>query len=336
MKVEISTWSVIKILLILLGLWLLWEIRDILVLLFVVIILVAGLRPIVAWFVARGIPRLAAVSGLTLMTVGGFLVILSLIIPAIITQLQIFVFSEFPIILQKISPYYESITQGRQLLNELINQLQAVSGNIVTGVVSIFGGLVSALTVLVLTFYLLLEPHPLTQTGIMTLLPPKYQQQLASSLGRISEKLGAWLRGQFLLSLIIGLLTAVAMSLIGVPAPLAIGLIAGLLEVVPIVGPLIAGIIMVMMAAVSPEAALLKVVISLGFAVGLQFLEAHLLVPNIMKQAIGVSPVVVIIALLVGSQLGGITGAIIAIPAAAILQVAAQDWPKFKRASREH
>lgn len=330
MKLDISTWSIVKTLLILISAWVLWQIRDILVLLFLVMILVAALRPTVDWFVARRIPRIAAVTSIMLIIIGGFLVLLSIIIPAIVEQLQFFIFNELPTLIERYSPFYESVTQGQKLLDDVLQQLQQLSGNIVDGVISLFGGLVSALTVLALTFYLLLEEDPLKRAGL-ELLPVNYRHQVANSLERIGEKLGAWLRGQFILSVIIGVITAVGMGLIGVPAPLAIGLVAGLLEILPIVGPLVAGIVMVAMAATSPDAALVKVTISLVFAVAVQFAENHFLVPNIMRQAIGLSPVVVIIALLIGGQLGGVTGAVIAVPVAAILQVAAEDWSKFKQ-----
>lgn len=328
-SVEISTWTIVKTLFILIAFWLLWQIRDILALLVVVLILVAGLRPSIEWFVTRRVHRVAAVSIIMLLIVGAITLILSLILPAIIDQLQYFILQEFPGIVRRLSPYYESITQGRELLTEIVGQLQKVSGNVFSGVISIFGGLLSALTVLALTFYLLLEEHPLRQ--VLHVLPATYRDQLAVSIERVSDKMGGWLRGQFLLSVIVGALTALAMSLIGVPVPLALGLLAGLLEILPIVGPLIAGVVMVAMAATSPDAALVKISFSLVFAVILQFAENQFLVPSIMKQAVGLSPVVVIIALLIGSKLGGITGAILAVPLVVILQVAAEDWPKFKR-----
>ncbi len=330
---EISTWSIVKFLLILVGFWLLWQIHGILTLLFIVIILVSALRPTVHWFVQRRVPRVAAVTLLTLLIIGSFLLILSLIIPAVIDQLQELILIRFPGLINQLSPYYASITQGNTLLNDVATQLQHISGNLLAGVISFFGGLVSAITIIVMTFYLLLDENPIRQAGL-DLVPNKDRDQVADSFERITSKLGAWVRGQFLLSVVIGVTTTVGMAIIGVPAPLAIGLLAGLLEILPIVGPLLAGLVMVLMAATSPDAFLLKISLSVAFAVAQQFLENHFLVPNVMKQAIGVSPVVVILALLIGAQLGGVTGAIIAVPFAAIAQVAAEDWPKFKAVRR--
>lgn len=332
-KFELSTWSIIKTLFVLVGFWLVWQIREILVLLFLVIVLVSALRPIVHWFVQQGVPRVAAVTILTLLIIGGFLLILSLIVPAVIDQLQELILVRFPGLINQLSPYYASLTQGKTLLNDLASQLQHVSGNLLSGVISFFGGLVSAITIVVITFYLLLEENPIRKAGL-ELIPIKYREQFADSFERIAGKMGAWLRGQFLLSVVIAITTTIGMAIIGVPAPLAIGLTAGLLEILPIVGPLLAGLVMVIMAATSTDAVLLKISLSVIFAVAQQFLENHFLVPNVMKQAIGLSPVVVIVALLIGAKLDGITGAIIAVPLAAVIQVAAQDWPKFKAVRR--
>lgn len=328
-RLEISTWSIIKIILVLAGFWLLWQVHTILTLLFLVFILVSALRPTVHWFTQRGVPRLAAVAILTLLIIGSLLLVLSLIVPAVIDQLQELILVRFPGLINELSPYYASVTQGKTLLTDLGTQLQHISGNLLAGVISFFGGLVSAVTIVVITFYLLLDENPIQNAGL-GLVPAGYRDQVINSFERITTKLGAWLRGQFILSVAVAVTTTIGMALIGVPAPLAIGLLAGLLEIVPIVGPLLSGVVMVLMAATSTEAVLLKVSLSVIFAIAQQFLENHFLVPNVMKQAIGLSPVIVILALLVGAKLDGITGAIIAIPFAAVIQVAAQDWPKFR------
>lgn len=328
-QLELSTWSIVKTFLILGAAYILWQIFDILGLLFVVFILVAALAPTIRWFVKKGLPRVLAVTIVMLLILVGLVALLALVVPALVIQLQLFLTDQFPGLVTILAPYYESLTEGREILSQIVDQLQNLSGNVLTGIASIFGGLVSALTVLVLTFYLLLEEHPIREAGV-NLFPPQYRTQIAKSFERITRKLGAWLRGQFTLSIIVGLLTALAMTVIGVPAPLAIGILAGVLEIIPIVGPLIAGVVMLLMAAISPEAALLKVVFSLVYFVFLQVIEGQVLVPKVMQKAIGLSPVIVILALLVGAKLAGITGAILAIPLAAILQVVAQDWPKFQ------
>lgn len=331
MRLELSTWSIVKVVLVLLGFWVLFQIGQVLEILFVVLILVAALGPAVQTLRKWQVPRTVAVTVVTLALLLGGGAVLALIIPALVHELQVFIGAQFPALVDRITPYYETVARGESLLVDLVSQLQKLSGNIASGIITIFGGVISALTVLALTFYFLLEEHPLTQAGV-NLWPVRHREQISKSLQRIMNKLGAWLRGQFLLSLIVGGTTAIALSLIGVSSPLAIGVLAGLLEIVPIIGPLVTGVIMVLMALISPEAVLLKVSLTLGFFIVLQLLEGQILVPNIMKQAIGLSPFLVIVALLIGSQLGGVGGAILAIPVVAILQVIAQDWQKFRNA----
>lgn len=329
MKIEVSTWSIVKTILILIIFWFLFQIRSIIELLFIVMILVAALGPAVAWLRARHVPRPVAVT-LVMVAVFVFLsLLLAFIIPNLANEIKVFTANQFPALVDRLGPFIELISKSEKLLANLTESLQKIGGNILTGIISLFGGLVSALTVFALTFYFLIEEDPLRQAGI-NLWPVKYRDQISKSLERIMDKLGAWVRGQFLLSVFVGSLTTLGLSLIGVPAPLALGVLAGLLEVIPIVGPLIAGTAMVIMALMSPEAVLLKVSLTVGFYILLQLVEAQILVPNVMRSAIGLSPFLVIVALLIGNQLDGIAGAILAIPLTAILQVIAQDWPKFR------
>ncbi|MBI4175263.1 AI-2E family transporter [Candidatus Berkelbacteria bacterium] len=328
-KFEISTWSIVKTILVLLGFWLLWQIQGIVVLLFVVFILVATLGSTVDWLTAHRLPRAGAASLVIVGLILALSLVLAAVIPALIHQLQTFAADQFPALVERLTPYYQSITEGRELLVDLVRQLQKLSGGLLLGVANIFGGLFSAITVLVLTFYLLLEKHPLQEAGI-ALFPLEHREQVVASLERVTDKLGAWLRGQVVLSVVVGTITGLAMWVIGVPAPLALGVVAGLLEIIPIVGPLITGILILLMAVISPSGVLIKLILGLVFFVLLQILEGQILVPKIMHKAIGLSPVIVIVALLVGGQIGGIPGAILAIPVATIIQVIAHDWPQRK------
>ena len=328
-KFELSTWSIVKTIVILLSFWLLWEIRTIVVLLFIVFILVATLAPAVDWFQNQRVPRPLGVSLVMLAVLISLSLMLAAIVPALVHQLQLFVVEQFPALVDRLTPYYQSITEGRELLVDAVRQLQKLSGGLILGIANLFGGLLSAITVLVLTFYLLLEKHPLQEAGI-GLFPLAHREQVVASLEQVTNKLGAWLRGQLVLSLTVGLITGIAMWAIGIPAPLALGVIAGLLEIIPIVGPLITGILILLMAVISPTGVLVKLTLGLIFFIVLQILEGQILVPKIMHKAIGLSPVLVIVALLIGSQIGGIPGAILAIPVVTILQVIAKDWSQFK------
>ena len=150
MKLELSTWSIIKTILILIGLFVLWQIRDIFGLLFIVIILVAALSPAVDWLVSRDVSRVWSATIL----VGGIVAILSLlvalVVPTLVTQLQQFLTIQLPGLVTQLTPVYQSFNHGQQLSSDVVTQLQGLTGKIFTGILSIFGSLLSIFTVLIL------------------------------------------------------------------------------------------------------------------------------------------------------------------------------------------
>jgi predicted PurR-regulated permease PerM len=198
-----------------------------------------------------------------------------------------------------------------QKFNEgLFTQLSQAGGNIIGATIGAFSGALSAILMLVFTIYILLDFDNLRKMFVEIF--PKYQQEDAlKTLLTIERKLGGWLRGQLALMIIIGVTTYLGLILLGINFALALAVIAGLLEIVPIVGPIISVI----------PAAIVGFAISpvLGFAIiGLyiiiQQLENQLIVPKVMQKAIGFNPLVTIVALMVGGKLLGLVGAILAIP----------------------
>jgi predicted PurR-regulated permease PerM len=172
-------------------------------------------------------------------------------------------------------------------------------------------------TILILSFYLLVEGERMFE-HVTRLFPEGSRGQIAS-VGRESvRKVGAWLSAQLILAWVMGLFAAGGLWLIGVPYFYVVALVAAVGETIPIVGPIVAGISAVAIAlSVSPKIAL---IVGAYFLV-LHQLEANILVPKIMERRVGVSPVTVIVALLIGAELWGLVGAILAIPTAAILTV---------------
>jgi predicted PurR-regulated permease PerM len=177
------------------------------------------------------------------------------------------------------------------------------------------------LTILILAFYFLVDSESLVRTFIR-LFPPAERSRVADACSRVSTKVSAWLAGQLFLAAIIGATAALGLWLLGVPYFYVLALIAAVGEMVPVVGPLLAAIPAVAVAlSVSPATALFTAV----FFLVQQQVENHVLVPKVMERQVGVSAVVVIIALLIGGSLLGIVGAILAVPTAAILQVLFQE-----------
>lgn len=307
----------------LLAIFMLWYIRDVIFLFFIVLLLFAAFNPLVNALERHHIPRFFSVITIYII----FLFVLALIIyafiPPVVRQLQLLseylptYFSQFKEILIK-TQHFNFLNQGVQnSLDSLAQSLSQLSQSAWAGVVSVFGGIVSFLVIVVASFYLLLYKSHFRQT-ILKLFPRKQRKLIRRILRRVVEKLGAWTLGEIVLCVIVGAITFIALSILKVKFALLLALLAGILEIIPAVGPVLAAIPAVAIALlVSPWQAF-GVIVSY---VIIQQVENHFLVPLVMRRAINLNPVLTIFALLVGAKLGGILGAIIAIPMLAVILV---------------
>ena len=248
-----------------------------------------------------------------------------LIIPPIAVQVREFALN-LPSYIQKISPtiaqykeYFPALQQG---LDKISSSLSQLSTSLIQATLTIFGGLVSFITILVLVFYILVGKEKIGNT-LLSLLPLDKKDRVVAIFQKVGQKIGSWVRGQIILCLIIFLITWLILTILGIPYALILALLAGILEIIPTVGPILASIPAILLGfVISPLYAL---IVALCYF-GVQQLENHILVPKIMGKAVGLSPVVVIIALLIGSKLLGIGGAILAVPVAAVLVILLSEW----------
>jgi predicted PurR-regulated permease PerM len=199
-----------------------------------------------------------------------------------------------------------------------------ISGALGAGLSGVFGAVQNVLgaigaivTVLLLPFYLLVEAESL-QAGLLKLFPPERRPAVARVTRDVTIKVGGWLGGQLLLAIVIGSTATLGLWLIGVPYFYVLGLVAAIGEMIPVVGPLLAAVPAVLVG--WTESTTIALVVA-GFFAAQQFVENNVLVPRIMQSQVGVSAVTVLVALLVGSALLGVVGALLAVPSAAIAQV---------------
>ena len=309
--------------------WALWEVRDALMLVYISALVAIGLSPVVnaierKRLMRQRVPRWAAILVIYLAIIGAVVAVGVLVIPPIVTQARGLAM-ELPRLLHQGQQWL--IDHG--LLTREISAQEAVRqtaggsgaqdtvGLIVGAVFGFVGGIFGLITMLVLAFYLLVDSSGLVNVFVR-LFPREKRAQVDDACRRVTNKVSAWLGGQLLLGGIIGSTAALGLYLMGVPFFYVLALIAGLGEMIPIVGPILSAVPAVAVAlSVKPTLAL--GVIAFFFAQ--QQLENHLLVPKIMQRQVGISPVFVIIALLIGGSLLGVIGAILAVPTAAILQV---------------
>jgi len=207
-------------------------------------------------------------------------------------------------------------------IQEAVQNAPAGSGGsaittVFTAIWSVVGGVFGVVTILILSFYLLVDGERMFE--YVTRRVPEHSRPTVESVGReCVKKVGAWMTAQLILAGVMGLFAAVGLWLLGAPYFYVVALVAAVGETIPMIGPIIAGI--------SAVAISLSVSAKLALIVGVYFLilhelEANVLVPKIMERRVGVSPVIVIVALLIGAELWGLLGAILAIPTAAIMTV---------------
>jgi predicted PurR-regulated permease PerM len=173
------------------------------------------------------------------------------------------------------------------------------------------------LVIFVISIYLVAQDKGVKKF-LVSISPQQHRTYVASLADRIQSKLGSWLRGQMLLMAIVAVLSFIGLSLLNVKFALTLALIAGLMEIVPYIGPILGGVPAVIIAFTQSPILALFVLI---FYVIIQKAEGYLIVPLVMKRSVGLNPLVVMISIIIGGQLGGIPGVVVAVPLVAAASV---------------
>ena len=301
---------------------------DLLILVFVALVIAATIRPMKSALRRRGIPKGLAVLLIYLGILGVLVALFVLVIPVLIDQGGALIRGLPQVYASLVSSFENSsidfirtLPQRLPTGDQLATQLEAASGPILTSVLgigaSVLAFLGQLLSVIILSVYLTLDQSRLERFWL-SLAPTNRRPEILSIWREIETRLGTYVRGELLLMTSIGVLAGLGYWAIGLPYPLALGVVAGLLEFVPMVGPTLGAVPAVLVAlAISPQAALLVVL----YSVVIQVTENNILVPRMMGKSVGVSPVMVIVAIFAFTSLLGIAGAFLAIPLAAVFQV---------------
>lgn len=332
LSMDISISTLLKIAGLIVGIWLLFLVREIVLLFFIVVIIVSALSPIVDRWHKIGIPRILAVLIIYLVILGVLGLIGWLILPPLIVQIQELAF-DLPYRLGRFVPLIQSwremINISQQSLTTIAQSLGKISTSVYSTTLGFFSVIVAVVTVFVSSFYLLLEEQS-AKNLLVSLFPLDHKTRLIEVANKIGFKLGAWMRGQLALGLIIGLVDFTWLAILGVPYALTLAVWAGLTELIPYIGPILGAIPGVIVAlTISP----IKGLIALALYTGVQQLEGQLLVPQVMKKAVGLSPVTIIFAMLIGAKLMGFLGVLLAVPAAAAIVVLLQELPQLRKES---
>ncbi len=324
--ISISTWAIIKIALVILGLWFLYLIREVAVMMFAAVILYTVLRSAVSWLEGKRMPRGLSVLLIYIVLLAVLAGIIGLVVPPVAREVGELV-QDLPILWNSAMDKFSDIRsytqeQGfysniQELFSALEGWLTNASRGIFSGIMSLFGGIASFLIILVMTFYLLTEERAIKKF-FETVIPRPYQGVFFNLAGLFQQKMQGWAKGSLVLMMVIFLLIYIGLTILQVPYALVLALLAGILEIVPYIGPLTSAIPILFLAFTqSPLTGLL----TLALIVVVQQLENHLIAPKVMKQAVGLNPIVSIISVIAGAKLAGFVGVLLAIPVALVVSI---------------
>jgi predicted PurR-regulated permease PerM len=320
-KVEISHRTIIFSVLFLIGLWFLYQIREILLALFISVILMGALNPTIKKLENLKIPRWVAILIIYLIILGFLGGALAGLVPALVSQTDSLVNTLLELE-GKISLWgITTIDLGARL-----QELGGLPTQVARIVISFASNLFSVVSILILTFYLLMERQNLDDY-LFFLFGTNGQDKAQKLIDRLEERLGGWVRTQFLLMTIIGTLTYVGLKILGYRYALPLAIIAGLLEMIVYVGPILSAILIGVVGLITSP---LLAAFGAGWLVIVQQLENNILVPKIMEKSLGVNPLITIIALAVGFQIAGIRGAILSIPVYLTTEVVLTEFLQLK------
>jgi predicted PurR-regulated permease PerM len=335
MAFTISSWAVARYTLtaamVIAGLVLLWKIQEVLLLLLLAILFATAIEPLVNWLRRGPFSRGQGILIVYSLIFGSIAAIGFLFVPNLVDQAAQFVDS-LPYRLASLRPLIEEIELRplRSILLRVVGDAQpAVQRTLEQPVVPAepeqlaqAGGalahtLLGVVTVFLLAYYWLTERATIKR-AILRLVPRAGAKRVNATWLEVEQKLGGWVRGQLLVMAVLGAMAGTAFFLLGLPNPVFLAVLAGLFEIIPMIGPFLAFLPALLVAlTVDPAKALLLVPIALV----IQQIEGNILIPRIMSRSVGVSPLTVVLGILIGSILWGAAGAFLAVPIAAAVQV---------------
>lgn len=336
--IAISTGTILKVLGILLALGLAWILRDILLYTFTAFMIAGVMYPLAKWAERHHVPKGLTVAIVYILLISVLVTAISFLVPALLdqTRLAAGAFGNTLGWLQDATGLLRDIASRMGIqagtpptIAGVASQAQDVALGFLGTINSLAGGVAGALVVIALSFYIIIEDEA-AQKAFRNLVPPEYQEFASRLVWQVVEKLGAWMRGQLALSASISVTYFVTFTILGLPYPLLLALVAGLFEFVPYLGPIIAGIVATFIAfTVAPWKAVVIAIVVLV----VQQLQNNIVAPMVMRRAVGLNPVISILAFLVGAKLFGAVGAIFAIPVATACSVAATEYVRFRNGS---
>ena len=332
LSINITPESFFKGLLIILLFWFLFFIKDLVLVVLTAIVIASGMEPLIPWFKKFKVGRLPA-------AIISYVVIFSIFAGLMFSFIPS-VLNEASILLTSVPKYLDSATLWNPLnvspeiikdisessitaeikdsafgLGDLIKDVQQLASNASQGFVKIlsvvFGGLFSFLLIVVLSFYLLVQENGVSKF-LALITPIKHEKYVISLWKRSQIKIGEWMKGQLILGIIVAVLVYLGLVILGVENALLLAVLTGVLEIIPVFGPIIASIPAILAAFMG--GGVTSAILVTGLYVIIQQFESQLIYPLVVKKIVGVSPIIVILALIIGAKLAGFLGIVLSVP----------------------
>lgn len=343
-QISISIATILKVVAVLVLFYFAWRIADIILVLLMAIVIASAVEPGTKWFEKRKIPRVPAV--------------VTIYIGAAFVLLLIFYFILLPFVseaaqfLKALPDYSQAIAQSDAVqtgalssqgilgglseslsLSDLTTKVNSLVSSFSTGFFAViqyvFGGLLSFILIIVLSFYLAVQKDGVGKF-LRVVIPAQYEEYTIDLWKRSRQKIGLWMQGQLLLGVIVAVLTFLGLTLLQVPNALLLAVLAGVFELIPLFGPILSAIPALLIAFVS-KGLTLTIIVAAFYLIVQQF-ENHLIYPQVVKKVVGISPIVSILALVIGGKIAGFLGVLLAVPLATVIIELLADLEKSKGA----
>jgi predicted PurR-regulated permease PerM len=324
-------WATLVLVFVALSFWLLYRFNQVIFILFIAIVMGTVIRPLVDWLYRQGLPRMAGVMLVYLLLLALLISFLLLLFPLIVEQgatitaampgyyqsLREWAVKYPNQLIVRLNEFLPATLPGLQPIQQTGQQMLASAGQALSYVATVVKVILLVTVVLLLAFYWTLD-GPRNIQSLLLLVPMGQRENISELVSAMETKLGFYIVGQGVLCLVIGIMALVAYLLIGLPNALVLALVAGVMEAVPLVGPLLGAIPAAVIALSIAPSKLVWVIVA---TIVIQQVENSLLVPRVMRKALGVNPFVSLLSIFAFSSLFGIAGALMAIPLAAIIQL---------------
>lgn len=379
LTINITPGSFLKGILVILLVWFLFFIKDLVLVVLVSVVLASGLEPLIHWFKKIKVGRLPAaiISYIGLFSI--FAGLLFFFIPSVLDEASSFL-NTLPKYLESATLWNplnitqsdvstsQKVVQGisdglndsQQLvkgvvnnqtsggsfgLGDLVNGLKGITSNVSDGFVkivsTIFGGLLSFILIIVLSFYLLVQEDGVAKfLGLIT--PVKHEKYVIDLWKRSQIKIGQWMQGQLLLGILVGVLVYLGLVVLGVKNALLLAVLTAVLEIIPVFGPVLSAIPAILTGFV--DGGLTLALLVTGLYIIVQQFENHLIYPLVVRKVVGISPIIVILSLLIGAKLAGFLGIVLSVPIVSAIMEFIEDieksksnfWKKFNESEKNN